>query len=106
MPPDPLEGQKHSPCRFAACKTFLGQALLSRHENLATTLTTVKTRKDDLTSDPAWVIALFGHNIFMYFHVKNKNTKVQVLIACVQAKDITFTCFISSYCESDLRLTF
>ena len=75
MPPDPLEGQKHSPYRFAACKTFLGQTLLSRDKNPATTLTTVKTRKDDLTSDPAWVIALFGHNIFMYFHVRKQEHK-------------------------------
>ena len=43
MPPDPSRRPKKSPCRFAARKTFLGQALPPRHKNLATALLVVSS---------------------------------------------------------------
>ena len=42
-------------------------------------------------------LGFFGRNNFTYFHGRNNDTKVQVLIACGQANDITFTSFISSF---------
>ena len=63
--------------------------------------TTVKIRESDLMSDPTWVIGLYLVVTFSYIFMGETRTQVLVLIACGQAKDITFISFISVYCESE-----